>query len=181
MIHRREFLSTAGAAFAGVALAPSLVAECRATSAASKGPYWRADAPFTSDLRIAGGEAVTVYGVVRSARTCRPVAGALLDVWQADHHGRYDLDYRNDATFGRARVRADAKGAFSFVTVRPAPYGNRPAHIHFVLSAEGHRPLVTQLYFEGDPHLSSDPLNDVHADLVRPLRKGRVEFDLFLA
>jgi catechol 1,2-dioxygenase len=181
MIHRRAFLSTAGAALAGVAFAPSLLGECRVTSAASKGPYWRADAPFTNDLRIDGGDVVTVHGVVRSVMTCRPVPRALLDVWQADHHGRYDLDYRNHATFGRARILTDAKGAFSFVTVRPAPYGNRPAHIHFVLSADGHRPLVTQLYFEGDPHLSSDPLDDVHADLVRPVRKGRVEFDVFLA
>lgn len=181
MIHRRQFLSAATAAVAGVALSPELLAECRATSAATKGPYWRADAPFTNDLRIAGGELVTVRGVVRSAKTCKPVANALLDVWHADHHGRYDLDYRNGATFGRARIRTDQKGAFSFLTTRPAPYGSRPAHIHFLLSAEGHRPLTTQLYFEGDPHLDSDPLGDVHPDLVRPLRRGECQFDIFIA
>jgi catechol 1,2-dioxygenase len=181
MIDRRDFLSAASVALAGITLAPSTFAgQCRTTSAASKGPYWRADAPFTNDLRIAGGEVVNVRGVVRGAKTCKPIAGALLDLWHADHQGRYDLDLHNGATFGRARILTDAKGGFSFLTTRPSPYGNRPAHIHFLLSAQGHRSLVTQLYFEGDPNLTSDPLGDVHADLVRPLRNGRVEFDFFL-
>ena len=181
MIDRRDFLSATSIALAGITFAPSILAEqCRATSRASKGPYWRPDAPFTNDVRIDGGDAVNVRGVVRSAKTCKPIGGALLDLWHADHHGRYDLDLHNGATFGRARILTDTKGEFSFVTTRPSPYGNRPAHIHFLLSAAGHRSLVTQLYFEGDPHLDSDPLGDVHPDLVRPLRNGRVQFDVFL-
>lgn len=180
MIHRRHFLSASAAALVVGAVSPSLLAECRATSSATKGPFWRPDAPFTDDLRRDGGETVTVHGVVRSARTCKPVAGALLDVWQADHHGKYDLDYGRNVVFGRARIRTDANGAYTFRTTKPAPYGQRPAHIHFVLSAEGHRPLTTQLYFEGDPHLGSDPQDAVHPDLVRPVRNARVAFDVFL-
>lgn len=181
MIHRRDFLSATAAALAAAAVSPWVLAECRATSSAVKGPYWRPDAPFTNDLRREGGEVIAVHGVVRSARTCNPVAGALLEVWQADHLGKYDLDYGRGVTFGRARIRSDANGAFAFRTIRPAPYGRRPAHIHFVLSAEGHRSLVTQLYFEGDPHLGSDPLDAVHPDLVRPVRNARCQFDVFLA
>jgi protocatechuate 3,4-dioxygenase beta subunit len=120
-----------------------------------------------------------VHGVVRSARTCKPVAGALLDVWQADHHGEYD------DVFGRARIRSGSDGAFSFRTTKPAPYGSpgfmRPAHIHMVLSAQGHRSLTTQLYFEGDPYLDKDPLRSVHPDLIGRVRNGKCAFDVFLA
>ena len=183
-MHRRTFLTV----LTGAAALPRLACEeeeCKTTSSAIKGPYWRPDAPFTTDLARKGGEVIVVHGVVRSARTCKPVAGALLDVWQADHHGRYDLDYRGNERFGRARIRAGSDGAFSFRTVRPAPYGSpgftRPAHIHFVVSADGHRPLTTQLYFEGDPYLDKDPLRDVHPDLIARIRSGRCTFNVFLA
>jgi protocatechuate 3,4-dioxygenase beta subunit len=185
-MHRRTFLTTTAAALAGATLPRLAFAEdCVATSSATQGPYWRPDAPFTTDLTRQGGEVITVHGVVRSARTCKPIAGALLDVWQADHHGKYDLDYRGSEVFGRARIRSGSDGAFAFRTIRPAPYGSpgfmRPAHIHFVLSAEGHRSLTTQLYFEGDPYLDKDPLRSVHADLIGRVRNGRCAFDAFLA
>ncbi|HVE71712.1 MAG TPA: hypothetical protein VNI54_10115 [Thermoanaerobaculia bacterium] len=174
-MHRRTFLTfVAGAAIARVARAE----ECGVTSAAVKGPYWRPGAPFTNDITQKDGEVIAVHGVVRSARTCKPVPNALLDVWQADHHGDYDDEA------GRARVRSGSNGEFSFRTVRPAPYGStgwmRPAHIHFQLSAEGHRTLITQLYFEGDPYLDRDPLRAVHSDLIGRVRNGRCEFDIFL-
>lgn len=186
MLHRRNFLTAAAAALAGAALTPAALAadDCTTTSSATKGPYWRPNAPFTTDLTRDGGEVITVHGVVRGARTCKPIAGALLDVWQADHNGKYDLDYRGDDVFGRARIRSGSDGTFSFRTVRPAPYGStgfiRPAHIHFVLSADGHRSLVTQLYFEGDRYLDKDPLRDVHPDLIGRIRSGRCAFDVFL-
>jgi protocatechuate 3,4-dioxygenase beta subunit len=180
MLPRRQFLTTVAAAVAGATLSPELLAECRATSRATQGPYWRPDAPFTNDLRIQGGTPIVVAGTVRDARTCKPVANALLDVWQADHHGKYDLDYRKDQTFGRARIRAGNDGAFSFTTIRPAPYGMRPAHIHFIVSAEGRKSLVTQLYFEGDPHLDSDPQSSVFPDLITRVKNGRCAFDVFL-
>ena len=178
---RRDFLATFAGAVAGAALAPRmLVAECRGTSRATQGPYWRANAPFTNDLRREGGTAIVVEGRIRDARTCAPVPNALLDVWQADHHGKYDVDYRGDETFGRARIRAGSDGAFSFTTIRPAPYGSRPAHIHFIVSAEGKKSLVTQLYFEGDPHLDTDPQRAVFPDLITSVRNGRCQFDVFL-
>lgn len=182
-MHRRTFLTV----LAGAAVMPRLAfaEECRTTSSATKGPYWRPDAPFTTDLTRKGGEVITVHGVVRSARTCQPIAGALLDVWQADHHGKYDLDYRGGEAFGRARVRSGSDGTFAFRTIKPAPYGTtgfvRPAHIHFLLSAAGHRSLATQLYFAGDPFLDKDPLRDVHPDLIGHVRNGRCAFDVFLA
>lgn len=181
MLPRRQFLTTVAAAVTGAALAPEVLAECRATSRASQGPFWRENAPFTNDLRRAGGVPIVVAGTVRDARTCKPLPNALLDVWQADHHGKYDLDYRGDEIFGRARIRAGKDGTFSFTTTRPAPYGARPAHIHFIVSAEGRKPLVTQLYFAGDPYLDKDPIHSVFADLIKNVSNGRCTFDVFLA
>ena len=181
MLPRREFLLTAATAVAGAFIAPATLAECRATSRATQGPFWRANAPFTNDLRREGGTPIVVAGTVRDARTCKPLPNALLDVWQADHHGKYDLDYRGDEIFGRARIRAGSDGAFSFATTRPAPYGSRPAHIHFIVSADGRKSLVTQLYFEGDPYLDSDPQQSVFPDLITRVKNGRCAFDVFLA
>jgi catechol 1,2-dioxygenase len=177
-MHRRTFLTFLAA---GAAALPHCVfaEDCNVTSSAVKGPFWRPNAPFTTDLTRKGGEVIVVHGVVRSARTCKPVAGALLDVWQADHQGEYD------DIFGRARIRSGSNGAFSFRTTKPGPYGSpgwtRPAHIHMIVGAEGHRPLTTQLYFEGDPYLDKDPLRSVHQDLIGRVKSGRVAFDVFLA
>jgi protocatechuate 3,4-dioxygenase beta subunit len=180
-IDRRDFLSAAALGVIGASLPAFGGPRCAVTSSASQGPYWRPDAPFTTDLRRAGGEVLAVQGIVRSAATCNPIEGALLEIWQADHHGHYDLDYDSGAFFGRARVRSGKSGAFAFRTVRPAPYGSRPAHIHFLLNASGHRPLITQLYFEDDPHLHDDPLDAVRPDLIRPIRSGVCTFDVVLA
>jgi catechol 1,2-dioxygenase len=61
----------------------------------------------------------------------------------------------------RGKVRADARGDFSFATVLPGHYLNgrvyRPAHIHVKVSAPGHAPLTTQLYFPDDPYNAADP------------------------
>jgi protocatechuate 3,4-dioxygenase beta subunit len=113
-----------------------------------------------------------------------PIAGALVDVWQADADGKYDVDYGRGETFLRGRMKTDAKGFYEFETIRPAAYGighsKRPAHIHFMVSAPGRKRLVTQLYFAGDPHLDDDPLSAVYPDLIVAL-KGRVaEFDITL-
>jgi hydroxyquinol 1,2-dioxygenase len=160
-----------------------LAADCRRTSSAVQGPYYRSDAPFTTDLRRGGGEDISVEGVVRG-RDCRPLPDALIEIWQADEKGRYDVDY-GQGTFLRARLRTSSRGEYQFQTIRPAPYGVggflRPAHIHFIVSAEGHRRLVTQLYFAGDPHLDSDPLRSVRPDLIAALSRGRCRFDVTLA
>jgi catechol 1,2-dioxygenase len=75
-------------------------------------------------------------------------------------------------------------GSYQFATIRPAPYGlgssMRPAHIHFMISAPGRKPLVTQLYFAGDPNLDSDPLSAVYPDLIVTPKGGVARFDITL-
>lgn len=179
LTRRAFFVSTAGAT-----LAASLPAanSCQATPSNIEGPYWRANAPFLTNLRagVAGGEPLVVSGLVLSAKGCAPVAGAVLDVWQADHEGYYDLDRDDsDSQYLRGRVRAGQDGSYRFETIKPAPYGIagrlRPAHIHFKVSAPGFRSLTTQLYFDGDPNLDHDPLRAALPELTRALRRSRLE------
>ena len=174
---RRMFVALA-------ALLPStLRADCTRTSRAVQGPYYRPDAPETTDLRRGKSSPIVVQGVVRGA-DCRPLANALVEVWQADEHGKYDVDYGHGETFLRARIRTNASGEYRFSTIRPAAYGvssfMRPAHIHFIVSADGHRRLVTQMYFAGDPYLDRDPLRAVHPDLIVTPVDGRCRFDISL-
>jgi protocatechuate 3,4-dioxygenase beta subunit len=120
------------------------------------------------------GERITVSGRVLD-EDGRPVAGALVEVWQANAAGRYrhDVDRHPaplDPNFtGAGRVLTDGEGRYAFVTVKPGayPWGNhenawRPAHIHFsVFGRAFTQRLVTQMYFPGDPLIELDPI--IHA------------------
>lgn len=181
-VSRRGFLQTALIAAAAAPLKGDL---CATTSRSVQGPYWKPDAPLGRDIRNGRrGEMIVVNGIVRGGTPCMPIDGALLEVWQADADGKYDMDYGRGETFLRGRLRTDANGAYEFETIRPAPYGlgdqMRPAHIHFIVSAPGRKRLVTQLYFADDPNLASDPLSAVYPDLIVSV-KGRVaRFDITL-
>ena len=121
----------------------------------------------------------------------RPLAGALIEVWQANAAGRYrhEVDRHPaplDPNFsGAGRCRTDSQGNYRFVTVRPGsyPWGNhenawRPAHIHFsVFGRAFTQRLVTQMYFPGDPLFPYDPIfNAVRDPKARALLVAR--FDL---
>jgi hydroxyquinol 1,2-dioxygenase len=120
-----------------------------------------------------------------------PVADATLEVWQADDHGTYDVQYADGHVGGRAHTRTDADGRYGLWSVRPAGYAvpdggpggdlleaagraaMRPAHIHFMVSAPGHHRLVTQVYVAGDPDLADDCVFGVKASLIRELTEQR--------
>ena len=118
------------------------------------------------------GERIIVTGRVLDEEG-RPLPGVLIEVWQANASGRY-AHWRETAFpapldpnfLGAGQTVTDDSGVYRFTTIKPGPYpwGNhpnawRPSHIHFSLMgpALGSR-LVTQMYFEGDPLLSLDPI-----------------------
>ena len=131
-----------------------------------------ADADLT---HFAGGEAlgerIVVTGRVLD-EDGRPVANALVEIWQANSAGRYahDVDQHDaplDPHFsGVGRVATGADGAYRFATIKPAayPWKNhhnawRPQHIHFsVFGPAFATRLITQMYFPGDPLLKLDPI-----------------------
>jgi len=102
----------------------------------------------------------------------RPIAGALVEVWQANAAGRYnhridDHPAPLDPNFtGAGRTVTDADGRYAFTTIRPGAYqwrnhenAWRPAHIHFSVFGRNFRQrLVTQMYFPGDPMMAYDPI-----------------------
>jgi protocatechuate 3,4-dioxygenase beta subunit len=121
--------------------------------------------------REALGERIIVAGRVTDEAD-RPVAHAMIELWQANAAGRYHHDRdQHDAPLdpnfrGAARVFTDADGRYRFVSIKPGayPWRNhanawRPNHIHFSLfgASWGSR-LVTQMYFPGDPLLALDPV-----------------------
>jgi protocatechuate 3,4-dioxygenase beta subunit len=111
------------------------------------GPFFKPDSPERASLLDAGveGTVLVVTGQVFT-RSCQPVAGALLDFWQADYGGRYD----NAGFRLRGHQYADADGRFRLETVVPGQYPGRTRHIHVRVQAPGERVLTTQLYFPGE-------------------------------
>jgi protocatechuate 3,4-dioxygenase beta subunit len=143
---------------------------CVATEANIEGPFFKPDAPkrvVLVDERSAGTR-LSLSGRVLSTR-CEPLAGAILEVWHADHAGVYD-----NRGFGfRATLVCDAEGKYALQTVVPGRYLNgdryRPAHVHFKVHAPRHRSLTTQLYFDGDPYNEGDPF--IRSSLIVPIER----------
>ena len=176
-ISRRDLLGVGAGAAAGL-LARQLGADvppdpacAELTVAQTAGPYYptRDHEDEDPDLtRVKGragraaGEIIVVQGRVVD-EACKPVAGALVEIWQANTHGRYD--HEKDAGNPRpldpnfqswAEMPTDADGRFRFTTIKPGSYpaGDdgwiRPPHIHFRVSRRGYHEIVTQMYFAGE-------------------------------
>lgn len=152
------------------------------------GPFWVAGAPHlpmgASIVKNGAVADLLVHGRVHDPAG-KPIAGAVLDVWQTAPNGLYDVqDPDAPAMNLRGKFATGADGAFDFRTILPTPYpiphdgpvgvlltatGRhpwRPAHLHFIISAPGYRPLTTALYFEDDPYVDSDAVFGVKSDLV---------------
>ncbi len=153
------------------------------------GPFYVPNAPEAAlgdDISAhAKGEPLYVDGSVLS-EDGRPVANAIVDVWHSDAEGFYDLQLPQiQESSLRARFHTDAQGRFRFWTIVPryypipddGPVGQmlqatarhpfRPAHVHFMIMADGHETLVTHLFVNGDQYLDSDAVFAVKNSLIR--------------
>ena len=126
---------------------------------------------YASPGEAAIGPRIIVHGKLMDEDR-RPIPGKLIEVWQANAGGRYR--HKKDAysapldpNFGGCgRCISGEDGSYSFRTIQPGPYpwpngGNnwRPAHIHFSVFGDGFaQRLITQMYFEGDPHIALCPI-----------------------
>lgn len=134
--------------------------DCIPTTTDILGPYYRANAPFRSNLVVPGdqGTILNFSGRVTN-KDCVPLKDAIVDVWQANTDAVYDSSSANFNYRGKFQTGAD--GTYSFRSVKPGWYLNgsqyRPAHIHFRVTCPGYTELITQLYFEGDPYIANDP------------------------
>ncbi|MDW8325071.1 MAG: intradiol ring-cleavage dioxygenase [Anaerolineales bacterium] len=154
------------------------------------GPFYREGArelPALSNIAVSGtpGEPTIVSGRVLDAQG-NPIAGALLDVWQASGEGFYDVQLPGQDMNLRGKFRTDSEGRYIFRTVRPSSYPiphdgpvgrmlratgrhpYRPAHIHFIVSADGFKSITTELFADDDEYLDSDAVFGVRSSLVVP-------------
>lgn len=161
----------------------------KATESSVLGPFYRANAPEVEngdliDRGDTGGDPTVVHGTVKDLNGAA-IEGALLDIWQATQQGLYEnLDAAQPDMNLRARLRTGDNGAYHFRTVLPASYpipddgpagqllhacnrhNMRPGHIHFIVSADGFKPVTTEVFVEGDAYLNSDAVFGVKDSLV---------------
>jgi len=123
----------------------------------TEGPYYKPDTPERDSLLAANsaGTKLVVTGYVFTT-DCQPVAGAVLDFWQADDAGEYD----NAGYNFRGHQSTDAAGRYSLETVIPGLYPGRTRHIHVKVTAPNQPALTTQLYFPNEPTNASDGIFD---------------------
>jgi protocatechuate 3,4-dioxygenase beta subunit len=160
-----------------------------ATPGSVLGPFHTAGSPWKAnpaDLTPGnGGRVVLMRGHVLGAAG-EPLPQATLDFWQNADNGLYwQLDPQQPSDNLRCQLKVDAEGAFAIRTIRPRPYqiptdgpvwhdvvapagrgAWRPAHVHLIVSAPGHRTLVTELFDEEDPYLDQDAVFGVRQALV---------------
>ena len=160
-----------------------------ATESTVFGPFHRlgaADMPMGGNIahRDQTGTPALVSGLVLDLDG-KPIAGALLDVWQTQSNGLYDAQDANPGELHmRGKFRSDADGRYLIRTVLPVnypipsdgPVGRmlkatgrhpwRPAHIHFVVSADGYEPVTTHIFDRTDPYLQSDAVFAVKDSLI---------------
>lgn len=178
-ISRRQITKGLGLGVGAAALlTPNVSLANIVTPEQVEGPFYPVDpqADIDTDLTIieghtesALGEQVYVRGSVFDIHG-QPIEGALVDIWQANHHGKYShKEDPNtaplDANFqGWGKNNTDEKGRYGFKTIKPGAYplsflgadGWRCRHIHFKVTCKGFKPLITQMYFSGDPLIKQD-------------------------
>ncbi|TCL08319.1 hydroxyquinol 1,2-dioxygenase [Shimia isoporae] len=159
-----------------------------ATSSSVLGPFHVSNPP---PLAIGGdmkrdfeGEVILVEGTVRDTDG-KPIPHATIDIWQTAPNGMYSSqDPDQDIHSFHGLMTADENGRYAFTTVRPVEYtvpadgpvGDilraagrhpwRPSHLHYIVSAEGFRSLVTEVFPDDDPYLDQDTVFGVRDDLV---------------
>ncbi len=219
-LHRRGLIGGLGVGLVGFAAPAILRAQepRRPTAAQGEGPFYPYDdMPNDQDadlVRVTGidakaqGQVVHVTGALWTPAGA-PLGGALIEIWQCDHTGRYihrddpNTDRPRDPGFqGYGKAITDAQGAFRFRTIKPVSYSAvldgveiwRAPHIHATVSIDGVRRLTTQLYVAGAPGndtdilLSNTPAGE-REGLIRPYTAGNdieagaltAHYDLVLA
>lgn len=166
------------------------------------GPFLRADAPFrergSTDMSDdTPGERVRISGRVFDFETKTPIEGAIVDTWQAATDGLYENQEEAQPDYNlRGRYRTDKSGSFELVALMPTAYPvptdgpvgellrvakrppNRPAHIHFIVTAPGYETLITQVFVKGDPDVEKDVVFTGSDNMVGDFKKDGDHFRL---
>lgn len=167
MMNRKEFLLKSTMAVFAVSsvgkvvqAGENFVGDCETTNDIL-GPFYRPEAPTRQDLTSDDliGSRILLKGSVLENDCLTPIKDALVEIWHCDTEGNYDNESEDFQL--RAKWESGDAGTYAFKTILPGKYLNgrlyRPAHIHFRVTAPGYQELISQIYFEGDPHIEQDP------------------------
>ncbi len=181
---RRSVLTTGVGIAASTVTATAMARSTALTPANPEGPFYPKHQQVDKDTDLtlieghterAQGQLIRVTGQVLDDNE-QPVEGALVDIWQANSHGRYHHEddpaiAPEDPNFqGWGMVKTDAEGRYAFTTIKPGAYKvdgswRRPPHIHYKVSRRGYHGITTQMYFAGEALNETDTLlNAVEAD-----------------
>jgi protocatechuate 3,4-dioxygenase beta subunit len=168
-----------------------------------RGPFYRPDAPhypLGASISLDGiGETLLVNGRIQDLDSL-PIAGAVIETWQANAHGFYENQQpdRQPEFNLRGIFKSDKNGRFHYRSVKPAGYGvpedgpvgmllkqagyplRRPAHLHFMIRAAGFETITTHIFDSSDPHLDEDAIFGVKQELVldfQPRDEGEWQAD----
>lgn len=171
---RRRFLKNLSLASLSIGLVPAVAKsqtngnnspsrECFITTPDyyGEGPFYSPDAPMIQNHMLADpdepGERLILSGQVRNLDCSELIQNTVIDVWHANDAGEYD----NSGYNLRGYTLSNNQGFFIFETILPGHYPNggsfRPSHIHVKITPPGFDTLTTQLYFEGDEYIPTDP------------------------
>ncbi|KAF2194960.1 aromatic compound dioxygenase [Zopfia rhizophila CBS 207.26] len=160
------------------------------TATAILGPFWRKDAPKrnmgdTIVFNIESNDWTLMHGQVTDYKTGKPIEGAELDVWHTAPNGLYEQQDPDQPDMNlRGRFTTGKDGKYNFYCLRPTsypiPYDGpagkilraldrhpmRPAHIHFIITAPGYKPIVTQIFDRRDKYIENDAVFAVKDSLI---------------
>ncbi len=160
-----------------------------ATEATLVGPFLLENAPeFAMGADISAGAAGTpmyAKGKILDIHG-KPIPNVTIDVWHSDDRGLYDVqdDFDSNGTWARAVLKTDSSGEYHFWSVLPVDYPipqdgtaiemikatsgrtMRPAHLHFRIQCDGHKPLVTHIFDKNSANLNNDAVFGVRPSLI---------------
>ncbi|RKU41379.1 hypothetical protein DL546_003947 [Coniochaeta pulveracea] len=184
------------------------------TASAILGPFWRADTPTRPNGSSISfdtpedGQVAFMHGKVTCAETGKPIANAVVDIWQASTNGLYEQqDPQQQEHNLRGKFVTNENGEYSLYCLRPTPYpipndgpaGKllsllhrhewRPAHIHLIIIADNYKPVTTQIFDEDSKYLDDDSVFAVKSGLTvkfverkgDPKAKLELEYNIALA
>ena len=175
--NRRQFLKNTSLSLLSVAVFPTLLKSKNSTvlinkkdtlftcdqsteDAYGQGPFYMPNSPIIQNDQLADlneiGTRIIISGQVYNLQCSEVIPNTEIDIWHADDSGQYD----NIGFNLRGKSITNSQGFYVFESVKPGFYLNgstfRPSHIHFRITPPGFSMLITQLYFQGDPYISTD-------------------------
>jgi protocatechuate 3,4-dioxygenase beta subunit len=169
------------------------------------GPFYLAGVPFrdrgeSTAIDEISGIRVLISGVVLDITNHKPIENAVLDFWQCDTRGQYETEDPSIPKGNlRGKFKTDANGTFEFIGLFPTAYPiiidgpagellvkqakhkyYRPAHLHFIVSATGYKPFITQIFTETNVKLEDDPTFSATKDTIGNFKKEENKYSIKL-